>query len=142
MRQRRANNEPTTIESQRLWKGEFVMTRCGSPRPAALGPRHGQLPRQALSSGTGLWGTAVSSVVNGVVGVAAFEVLAKAPWRKIAVSATALGLRAVRAMESMSKETAEKVRLATADVLAEAAASMGEQVPPPPAADVAPDESH
>ncbi|WP_155728220.1 DUF1490 family protein, partial [Mycobacterium avium] len=39
---------------------------------------------------------AVPTVVTGVVGAAAYEALARAPWRKVTVSATALGLRAAR----------------------------------------------
>ncbi|MBS4729464.1 DUF1490 family protein [Mycobacterium sp. SM1] len=116
------------------------MTRHGHAGAGARRPRRGQLPRRALSSRTGLWSTTVSSVVTGMVGVAAVEVLAKAPWRKMTVSAAALGLRAARATERMAKEAAEKARLATADVLAEAAARTGAHVAPPPA-DETPDES-
>ena len=76
---------------------------------------------------------AVPPVVTGVVGVAAWEALAKAPWRKVTVSATALGLRAARATERTTKQSAERARLAVADVLAEATERIGEQVPPPPA---------
>lgn len=107
--------------------GAFEMTQRGIPRPVALRARRGQPPRLALSSGTGLWGTAVSAVVTGVVGVVAYEALVKAPWRKVTVSATALGLRAARTTERKTKEAAEKARLATADVLAEAAEHTGER---------------
>jgi len=75
--------------------------------------------------------------VTGVVGVAAWEALAKAPWRKVTVSATALGLRGARATARMTKEASEKARLATADVLAEAAQRIGERVPAPTATDAA-----
>jgi hypothetical protein len=79
----------------------------------------------------GVLGKAVPTVVTGVVGVAAYEALAKAPWRAATVTATAWGLCAARATERKTKEAAEKARLATADVLAEAAERMGEGVSPP-----------
>ncbi|RFZ07654.1 hypothetical protein VIMS_04281 [Mycobacterium marinum] len=81
----------------------------------------------------GLLTKAVPTVVTGVVGVAAYEALAKAPWRKVTVGATALGLRAARTTGRKTKEAAEKAQLAVADVLAEAADRIGEQVPPPTA---------
>jgi hypothetical protein len=90
----------------------------------------------------GLLGKAVPTVVTGVVGVAAYEALAKAPWRKVTVGATALGLRAARSTERKTKEAAEKARLATADVLAEAAERIGERVAPPVAADSTPNVGH
>ncbi|KQH75168.1 hypothetical protein AO501_22775 [Mycobacterium gordonae] len=74
---------------------------------------------------------AVPTVVTGVVGAAAYEALAKAPWRKVTVSATAVGLRAARATERKTKAGAERARLAVADVLAEAADRIGERVEPP-----------
>lgn len=113
------------------------MTQHANPRAVALRLRRGRLAGQALSSGAGLWGTAASAVVTGVVGVAAYEALVKAPWRKVTVSATALGLRGARATARMTKEAAEKARLATADVLAEAAQRIGERVPAPTATDAA-----
>ncbi|MGB8390007.1 DUF1490 family protein [Mycobacterium sp.] len=85
----------------------------------------------------GLLAKAVPSVVTGVVGVAAYEALAKAPWRQATVTATALGLRVARTTERKTKETAEKARLAVADVLAEAVERIGEEVPPPTVADSA-----
>ena len=81
----------------------------------------------------GLLAKAVPTVVTGVVGAAAYEVLVKAPWRKVTVSAAALGLRAARTTERKTKESAEQARLAVADVMAEARERVGEQVPPPPA---------
>ncbi|WP_322861238.1 DUF1490 family protein [Mycobacterium europaeum] len=89
-----------------------------------------------------LLGKAVPTVVTGVVGVAAYEALAKAPWRTMTVGATALGLRGARATGRMTKSAAEKARLATADVLAEAAERIGERVPAPEAADTAPTSIH
>jgi hypothetical protein len=86
----------------------------------------------------GLLAKAVPTVVNGVVGAAAYEALAKAPWRQAKVTATALGLRVARTTERKTKETAERVRLAAADVLAEAVERIGEDVPPPAATDAAP----
>lgn len=79
---------------------------------------------------------AVPAVVTGVVGAATYEALAKAPWRRVTVSATALGLRAARATERKTREGAERARLAVADVLAEAAERIGEQVPSPTPVDV------
>ncbi|APT13655.1 DUF1490 family protein [Mycobacterium avium] len=85
---------------------------------------------------------AVPTVVTGVVGAAAYEALARAPWRKVTVSATALGLRAARITERKTKEGAERARLAVADVLAEAAERIGEQVPSPSAVDATSSVSH
>lgn len=85
---------------------------------------------------------AVPTVVTGVVGVATYEALAKAPWRKVAVSATALGLRAARSTERKTKEGAERARLAVADVLAEASELIGEHVSPPTAVDATSTMSH
>ncbi len=82
----------------------------------------------------GLLAKAVPTVVTGVVGAAAYEVLVKAPWRKVTVSAAALGLRAARTTERKTKESAEQARLVVADVMAEARERVGEQVPPPPPA--------
>lgn len=90
----------------------------------------------------GLLGKAVPTVVTGVAGVAAYEALAKAPWRKVTVGAAALGLRAARTTERKTKEGAERARLAMADVLAEAADRIGEQVPSPEAAQGAPTLTH
>ncbi|MCV7199317.1 DUF1490 family protein [Mycobacterium angelicum] len=85
----------------------------------------------------GLLGKAVPTVVTGLVGAAAYEALAKAPWRKFTVSAAAVSLRGARATERITKEAAEKARLATADVLAEAADRIGERVPAPAVVDSA-----
>jgi len=81
----------------------------------------------------GLLTKAVPTVVTGVAGVAAYEALVKAPWRKVTVSATALGLRAARTTGRKTKEGAERARLAVADVLAEASERIGEQVSSPTA---------
>lgn len=90
----------------------------------------------------GLLGKAVPTVVTGVVGAVAYETMAKAPWRKMTVSATALGLQATRATARKTKEAAERTRLATADVLAEAADRIGEQVPVPTVVDATSSASH
>ena len=84
----------------------------------------------------GLLTKVVPTVVTGVVGAAAYEALAKAPWRKVTVSAAALGLRAARTTERKTKESAERARLAVADVLAEATDRIGERVSPPVAVEV------
>ncbi len=90
----------------------------------------------------GLLTKAVPTLVTGVVGAAAFEALAKAPWRNVTVSATAMGLRAARATERKTKEGAERARLAVADVLAEASERIGEQVPRPTVVDATSVVSH
>ena len=87
----------------------------------------------------GLVGKAVPALVTGVAGAAAYEALAKAPWRKLTVIAAAMGMRGARATERVTREAAERARLAAADVLAEAAERVGERVPVPadsPAASV------
>lgn len=72
-----------------------------------------------------------STVVTGVVGVAAYNALKKAaekaPVRAAAVTATAWGLRAARVAE----EQAEQARLTMGDVVAEARERIGEEAPPP-----------
>jgi len=79
----------------------------------------------------GLAAKAASTVVTGVVGVAAYElmrkVIVKIPVREASVTATALGLRGVRKAE----EGAERARLNIADVVAEARERIGEEVVPP-----------
>lgn len=80
----------------------------------------------------GVLAKTVPTLVTGVVGAAVYGALAKAPWRKVTVGATAWGLRAARTTERKTKEGAERARLAVADVLAEAADRIGERVPPPP----------
>jgi len=68
----------------------------------------------------GLLGKAAGTVVTGLVGVSAYEVLrkalAKAPIHDAAVTATEWGLRGTRRAE----EAAESARLKLADVVAEA----------------------
>ncbi|GJO50907.1 hypothetical protein NJB1604_38120 [Mycobacterium marinum] len=86
----------------------------------------------------GLWTKAVPSVVTGVVGVATYEALAKAPWRSATVTATAWGLRTARTTERRTKQATERVRLAAADVLAEAVERVGAEVAPPPTMDTPP----
>ncbi|MGV0837987.1 DUF1490 family protein [Mycolicibacterium thermoresistibile] len=90
----------------------------------------------------GLVAKAASVVVTGAVGAAAYDVVrkvaAKAPLREATVSATALGLRGMRAAE----ESAERARLALGDVVAEARERIGEEAPPPTIADAEHDHSH
>ncbi len=85
----------------------------------------------------GLVAKSVPTVVTGVVGAAAYEALAKAPWRAATVTATAWGLRVARATERKTKQGAERARLAMADVMAEAAERIGEEVPAPAGAEPA-----
>jgi Protein of unknown function (DUF1490) len=84
----------------------------------------------------GLLGKAASTVVTGLAGVTAYELLrkglAKAPLRETAVSAAALGLRGTRRAE----EAAESARLKIADVMAEARERIGEEAPTPAVGDV------
>jgi hypothetical protein len=90
----------------------------------------------------GLLVKAASTVVTGVVGVAAYEGLrkavAKAPIREAAVTTTAWGLRGVRKAEV----GAESARLKVADVMAEARERVGEEAPPPAVADTAHTHDH
>lgn len=85
----------------------------------------------------GLVTKAAPTVVTGVVGAAAYEAVSKAPWRQATVSATALGLRAARATERKTKQTAEKARLTAADILAEAVERIGQEVTGPAATETA-----
>lgn len=78
----------------------------------------------------GLMVKAMPTVVTGVVGVAAYEVLAKAPWRKATVIATAWGIRVVREAERKAGASAEQARLTVADVVAEAKERAGQEVSP------------
>lgn len=89
----------------------------------------------------GLVVKAATTVVTGLVGVSAYEVLKKAldkaPLHKAAVTATEWGLRGTRRAE----EAAESARLKVADVVAEARERIGEEATPPAAA-VAHDHDH
>jgi hypothetical protein len=84
----------------------------------------------------GLLAKAAGTVLTGLVGVTAYEVVrkaaAKAPLHETAVSAAELGLRGTRKAE----EAAESARLRLADVMAEARERIGEEVPPPAVGDV------
>jgi hypothetical protein len=73
---------------------------------------------------------AMPTVVTGVVGVAAYEALAKAPWRKATVMATAWGIRVVREAERKVGQSAEQARLTVADVMAEARERAGQEGSP------------
>jgi lysozyme family protein len=90
----------------------------------------------------GILAKAATTVVTGAVGVAAYDALrravAKAPIREATVSATALALRGTRKAE----ESAEVARLKIADVMAEARARIGEEVPPPAVAEPEHDHEH
>ena len=77
----------------------------------------------------GVLAKAAPTVVTGVVGVAAYEGLRKVmgkPLRAASVSVTAWGLRVAREAE----ENAARARLAVADVVAEAAERVGNEIPP------------
>ena len=83
----------------------------------------------------GVLAKAATTVVTGVVGVAAYEALrkavAKAPVREASVTAATWGLKGARRAE----EAAENARLKIADVMAEARERVGEEVPPPAVAE-------
>lgn len=83
----------------------------------------------------GLVSKAGAMVVTGAVGAVAYDVaraaVSRAPWRDGAVVATSWGLRGTRKAE----DVAERVRLETADIVAEARDRIGEQAPPPGAAE-------
>src|ERR1700740_1250470 len=90
----------------------------------------------------GLLGKAAGTVVTGLVGVSAYEVvrkaLAKAPLHDAAVTATEWGLRGTRRAE----EAAESARLKMADVVAEARERIGEEPQPPPPGNHDPEHGH
>lgn len=78
---------------------------------------------------------AATTVVTGLVGVSAYELLRKAvdkaPLHEAAVTATEWSLRGTRRAE----EVAESARLKVADVVAEARERIGEEVSAPAAGD-------
>lgn len=78
----------------------------------------------------GLVAKAMPTVVTGVVGAAAYEALAKAPWRKATVMATAWGIRVARQAERKAGRSAEQARLTVADVMAEARERAGQEGAP------------
>jgi hypothetical protein len=84
----------------------------------------------------GLLAKAASTVVTGLAGVTAYELLrravAKAPLHETAVTAAEIGLRGTRKAE----EAAESARLKLADVMAEARERIGEEAPTPSITDV------
>lgn len=90
----------------------------------------------------GLLAKAGSTLVTGLVGAAAWDGVKRATQagaaREGAVTAVALGLRGKRRVEA----GAERVRLATGDVVAEARERVGEQAPPPGADITAHDHEH
>jgi hypothetical protein len=83
----------------------------------------------------GLFAKAAGTVITGLVGVTAYELVrkaaAKAPLHETAVSAAELGLRGTRRAE----EAAESARLKLADVMAEARERIGEEAPTPSISD-------
>ncbi len=90
----------------------------------------------------GLLVKAAPTVVTGVVGVAAYEALVKAPWRKATVMATAWGIRDVREAERKAGVSAEQARLTVADVMAEARERAGQEVSPLTVAGSGDDHDH
>src|SRR6201996_74204 len=90
----------------------------------------------------GLLGKAAGTVVTGLVGVSAYEVLrkalGKAPLHDAAVTATEWGLRGTRRAE----EAAESARLKLADGVAEAPERIGGEAQPPAIGDHDHDHEH
>jgi hypothetical protein len=90
----------------------------------------------------GVLARAATTVLTGVVGVAAYDalrkVVAKAPLHEASVTATTWALRGARKAE----ESAEAARLKVADVMAEARERVGEEVSPPAVADAEPFHDH
>ena len=86
--------------------------------------------------GHGLFAKAATTVVTGLAGVTAYELLrkavAKAPIHETAVTAAEWSLRGTRRAE----EAAESARLKLADVMAEARERIGEEAPTPAITDV------
>lgn len=84
----------------------------------------------------GLLGKAATTVVTGLAGVTAYELLrkavAKAQIHETAVTAAEWSLRGTRRAE----EAAESARLKLADVMAEARERIGEEAPTPAISDV------
>lgn len=82
----------------------------------------------------GFMAKAVPTVVTGAVGVAAYEAVrkgvAKVPLRAATVTVTAWGIRVGREAERRAGESAERARLTTADVIAEAKERAGEPFTP------------
>ncbi|ORB91180.1 DUF1490 family protein [Mycobacterium persicum] len=80
----------------------------------------------------GLVAKSVPTVVTGVVGAAAYEVLrktaVKVPLREATVATTAWGIRGLRTAERKAAKGAEQVRLTVADVVSEAKDRIGEPV--------------
>ena len=78
----------------------------------------------------GFMAKAVPTVVTGAVGVAAYEAVrkgvAKVPLRAVAVTVSAWGIRVARE----AGESAERARLTTADVIAEAKERAGDNATP------------
>ncbi|WP_101528503.1 DUF1490 family protein [Mycobacterium simiae] len=82
----------------------------------------------------GFIGKALPTVVTGAVGVATYEAVrkgvAKVPLRAATVTVTAWGIRVAREAERKAGESAERARLTTADVIAEAKERVGGPVTP------------
>ena len=127
------HHEPSAVDGEvrRLSKPGAVGVALAQ-RTRTSGP----VDQQTVAKETDMtWGTITrksgATLATGVVGVAAVEVLKRwgAPLlaRRSVVTATALGLRGVRAAEA----GAENVRLYSADILAEAREQVGETAPPP-----------
>ncbi|GFG72920.1 DUF1490 family protein [Mycobacterium botniense] len=86
--------------------------------------------------GHGFFTKAATTLLTGLVGATAYEVLrkavAKAPLHGTAVTAAEWGLRGTRRAE----EAAESARLKLADIMAEARERIGEEAPTPALTDI------
>src|ERR1700748_1387635 len=91
---------------------------------------------------SGLLGKAAGTVVTGLVGVSAYEIvrkaLAKAPLHDAAVTATEWSLRG----SGRPEKPAESARRKLADVVAEARDRIGEEAQPPAIGDHDHDHDH
>src|ERR1700734_4383236 len=112
-----------------------------SSKARSSGPRKHDGGRVAMVV-QGLLGKAAGTVVTGLVGVSAYEVLrkalGKAPLHDAAATATEWSLRGTRRAE----EAAESARLKLADVVAEARERIGEEAQPPAIGDHDHDHEH
>lgn len=77
---------------------------------------------------------AAPTVVNGVVGAAAYEAVraavTRAPLRQATVTVTAWGIRAAREAQRQAEYGTEQARLTVADVMAEARDRAGDGIEP------------
>lgn len=119
---------------------DIVMIRCEAGISSLNGAER-QRKRIAMLA-HGLLAKAAGTVVTGLVGVSAYEVVrtvvGTAPVRRASVAVAELGLRGTR----WAEVAAESARLKVADVVAEARERIGEEASPPAAAGEVHDHDH